>query len=56
MLISLAQIRAARAYPLRNPEEVARQLRALAQYSAALFRDLPPFSEGDLYDESGVPK
>lgn len=42
--------------PKRNPEELARQLRALAERSAALFRDLPAFSENDLYDENGLPK
>lgn len=39
-----------------DPEELARQLLALAERSAALFRDFPPFSESDLYAENGLPR
>ena len=41
----------------RTPEEAAallREVQAIAKRSAAKFKDAPPFSEDDLYDENGL--
>jgi hypothetical protein len=41
----------------RTPEEIEARVQAIlaiAQRSAALLRDRPPFSEDDLYDENGL--
>ena len=40
-----------------TPEEVEaryQRISAIAEKSAALFKDTPPFSEDDLYDENGL--
>jgi len=42
----------------RTPEEIearVQRILAIAQESAALLRDSPPFSEDDLYDANGLP-
>jgi transcriptional regulator with XRE-family HTH domain len=38
-----------------DPESRYRELRAIAERSAAQLADLPPFSEADLYDDQGLP-
>jgi transcriptional regulator with XRE-family HTH domain len=41
-----------------TPEEIEaryQRIKAIAERSAARFRDAPPFSEDDLYDEDGLP-
>jgi transcriptional regulator with XRE-family HTH domain len=41
-----------------TPEEVEvryQRITAIAQRSAERFKDAPPFSEDDLYDENGLP-
>jgi len=41
-----------------TPEEVEaryQRIRAIAERAAARFRDAPPFSEDDPYDENGLP-
>ncbi|HEY2621147.1 MAG TPA: helix-turn-helix domain-containing protein [Acetobacteraceae bacterium] len=41
-----------------TPEEIEaryQRMRAISERSAALFRNAPPFSEDDLYDENGLP-
>ena len=40
-----------------TPEQVEaryQRMKAISERSAALFRDAPPFSEDDLYDENGL--
>ena len=42
----------------RTPEEIAERHRAImeiAERSAAMLKDAPPFTEDDLYDENGLP-
>lgn len=42
----------------RTPEEIEARVKAIlaiAEESAALLKDAPPFSEDDLYDENGLP-
>jgi transcriptional regulator with XRE-family HTH domain len=41
-----------------TPDEIEaryQRMKAISERSAALFRDAPPFSEDDLYDEDGLP-
>jgi hypothetical protein len=41
-----------------TPEEIEaryRRISAIAERSAARFKDAPPFTEDDLYDENGLP-
>jgi transcriptional regulator with XRE-family HTH domain len=41
-----------------TPEEIEaryQRIRAIAERSAARFKDAPPFTEDDLYDEDGLP-
>jgi hypothetical protein len=41
-----------------TPEEIEtryQRIKAIAERSAAEFKDAPPFTEDDLYDESGLP-
>jgi transcriptional regulator with XRE-family HTH domain len=41
-----------------TPEEIAaryQRITAIADRSAAEFKDAPPFTEDDLYDENGLP-
>jgi transcriptional regulator with XRE-family HTH domain len=41
-----------------TPEEIEaryQRIKAIAARSAARFKDAPPFSEDDLYDENGLP-
>jgi transcriptional regulator with XRE-family HTH domain len=41
-----------------TPEEVEaryQRIKAIAERAAAEFKDAPPFSEDDLYDENGLP-
>jgi transcriptional regulator with XRE-family HTH domain len=41
-----------------TPEEVKaryQRINAIAERSAARFKDAPPFTEDDLYDENGLP-
>jgi hypothetical protein len=40
---------------LHEPELCYRELRAIAERSAAQLVNLPPFSEADLYDDQGLP-
>ncbi|HME26644.1 MAG TPA: helix-turn-helix transcriptional regulator [Acetobacteraceae bacterium] len=42
----------------RTPEEIEARVQAIlaiAQRSAALLKDAPPFTEDDLYDDDGLP-
>ncbi len=39
----------------RDSEALYRELRTIAERSAALQAELPPFGEADLYDEHGLP-
>ncbi len=41
--------------PKHDPEQRYRELRAIAERSAAQLAGLPPFAEADLYDEKGLP-
>ena len=41
--------------PPHDPERRYRELRAIAEQSAAQLANLPPFSEADLYDDQGLP-
>lgn len=41
-----------------TPEEIEaryQRIKAIAERAAAEFRDAPPFTEDDLYDENGLP-
>src|SRR6516162_6201384 len=41
-----------------TPEEIEaryQRMKAISEHSAAEFRDAPPFTEDDLYDENGLP-
>lgn len=41
-----------------TPEQIEaryRRIKAIAERSAAEFKDAPPFTEDDLYDENGLP-
>jgi transcriptional regulator with XRE-family HTH domain len=41
-----------------TPEEIEaryQRIKVITERSAALFKDAPPFSEDDLYDENGLP-
>lgn len=41
-----------------TPEEIEaryQRIKAISERSAARFRDAPPFTEDDLYDENGLP-
>ena len=44
--------------PARRSEQdaVYQRLRSIARQSAAFFKDLPAFSEHDLYDDHGLPR
>src|SRR5260370_24569949 len=42
--------------PQHDPDQRYRELRAIAERSAAQLADLPPFTEADLYDEKGLPR
>lgn len=44
-----------RAEELRDVEARIAAIMAIADESAALFKDAPPFSDKDLYDENGLP-
>jgi transcriptional regulator with XRE-family HTH domain len=39
----------------RNPDQLYRELRAIAERSATQLADLPAGSESDLYDDHGLP-
>ncbi len=41
--------------PRRDAEQTYREVRAIAERSAARQKELPPFTEEDLYDENGLP-
>ena len=44
-----------RAWTQEEIEARYQRIKAITERSAALFKDAPPFSEDDLYDENGLP-
>jgi hypothetical protein len=44
-----------RAWTPAEIEARYQRIHAIAERSAARFRDAPPFTEDDLYDENGLP-
>ena len=44
-----------RAFTAEEIEARYRRIKAISERSAARFKDAPPFTEDDLYDENGLP-
>ena len=44
-----------RAWTAEEIEARYQRIKAISERSAARFKDAPPFTEGDLYDENGLP-